>query len=525
MLTIRTHSISGRRALVAALLISGLAALLGASSPRAATDEGADIAILDLSGERAAVGSSYTFAYAIDNKGPETAPEVHFTAALGGSFVFGSASSGQGTCAYTPQSRTVGCDVGVLPQGASVTIELVVTPSSGVDSTATVSSAPGGDPEVSNNSARSAPQLLPAGSADLWVYPNSGLGDEGVGSAGYGVAGQPFGYSIDVVNYGPAVAEDVMLSVVLPAGVQFVSAETDCTGVEDEDSTTTVTCPLGRVEKGRTVALTALAPVETAGQTLRTEVFVDGSGLDPGPAPNNSANLLTVVPGISARNASSGEGTRFVRVPVELSAPVEGTVTVDYATSGGTAKAGGDYRPAQGTLTFSPGQTEQLVSIPIIQDRKSERNETVALDLSTIAGSASAAGVGSTIPGAALVRPRGTATILDDDPRIRIANARAVERDASARNITFRIALSHASPSPVTARFATADASARAGADYVAHHTSIRFRPGQRTQSVTVRIKGDRKHERNERFLGKLSRVRGALVADGGARATIIDND
>ena len=41
---------------------------------------------------------------------------------------------------------------------------------------------------------------------------------------------------------------------------------------------------------------------------------------------------------------------------VTLSAASGKTVTVDYATSNGTATAGSDYTATSGTLTFSAGE-------------------------------------------------------------------------------------------------------------------------------------------------------------------------
>ena len=44
-----------------------------------------------------------------------------------------------------------------------------------------------------------------------------------------------------------------------------------------------------------------------------------------------------------------------------LSGSTERTVTVDFATSDGTAVAEADYRPAEGTLTFEPGEVAKTV--------------------------------------------------------------------------------------------------------------------------------------------------------------------
>ena len=78
------------------------------------------------------------------------------------------------------------------------------------------------------------------------------------------------------------------------------------------------------------------------------------------------------------------------------------TVTVDYATGGGTATSGSDYTPASGSLTFAPGDTTKDVTVTIADDDVDESDETFNLTLSDA--------VNAIIP-----IPTGTATIKDDD--------------------------------------------------------------------------------------------------------------
>ena len=87
-----------------------------------------------------------------------------------------------------------------------------------------------------------------------------------------------------------------------------------------------------------------------------------------------------------------------------LSAPSAKTVTVAYATSDGTATAPGDYTPASGTLTFTPGQTSQTFMVSVMNDALAEPTETINLALAS--------------PGNAILGTQGTATltITDDDP-------------------------------------------------------------------------------------------------------------
>lgn len=64
------------------------------------------------------------------------------------------------------------------------------------------------------------------------------------------------------------------------------------------------------------------------------------------------------------------------------------TVTVNFATSDGTAIANQDYRTTTGTLTFNPGQPTQSFTIPIINDRRPERDQFLSVTLSNPSGGA-----------------------------------------------------------------------------------------------------------------------------------------
>ena len=63
-------------------------------------------------------------------------------------------------------------------------------------------------------------------------------------------------------------------------------------------------------------------------------------------------------------------------------------MTVDYATSDGTAQAGTDYVAKRGTLTFSAGDTEKTVSVKVLDDVHGEDEETLKLTLSNVGGNA-----------------------------------------------------------------------------------------------------------------------------------------
>ena len=62
--------------------------------------------------------------------------------------------------------------------------------------------------------------------------------------------------------------------------------------------------------------------------------------------------------------------------------PFEETITVDYATSNGTATAGEDYTGLSGTLTFTPGVTTRTILIPTSQDTIAAPSESFYVTLS-----------------------------------------------------------------------------------------------------------------------------------------------
>ena len=57
-------------------------------------------------------------------------------------------------------------------------------------------------------------------------------------------------------------------------------------------------------------------------------------------------------------------------------------MTVDYATSDGSATAGSDYTAANGTLTFQAGEWTKTVAVPLLNDEHDEGEETFTLTLS-----------------------------------------------------------------------------------------------------------------------------------------------
>jgi glucose/arabinose dehydrogenase len=100
------------------------------------------------------------------------------------------------------------------------------------------------------------------------------------------------------------------------------------------------------------------------------------------------------------------------------------------------------------------------------------------------------------------------------------------EGHAGTTAATFFVTLSGASGSAVSVQYATAPGTATAGTDYVTRSlTTLTFAPGETSKPVTVMVKGDVKDEPDETFFLNLSNPTSAVIADGQAVATILDDD
>jgi Calx-beta domain len=104
---------------------------------------------------------------------------------------------------------------------------------------------------------------------------------------------------------------------------------------------------------------------------------------------------------VSKKEGNSGT-TAFVFTLAVSGTPLS-TVTVDWATGGGTAPAVTDYLPANGTVSFAPGVTTKTVTVQVVGNTTPEPNETFFVNLSNPS------------PNAYLGDAQGVGTILNDD--------------------------------------------------------------------------------------------------------------
>jgi hypothetical protein len=229
-------------------------------------------------------------------------------------------------------------------------------------------------------------------------------------------------------------------------------------------------------------------------------------------ADNDTAGTLQ----FSAAAVSVNESAATATVTVTRTGGAASGVSVNYATTNGTATAGTDYTTASGTLTFEANETSKTFTVPILEDTRDEPNETVALTLSSPTGGAT---LGSPNP--------ATLTIIDNDatPTLSINNASAVEGNSGASNMTFTVTLSAASGQAVSVNWATANATATAPGDYTTGSGVLTFNAGETTKQIIVAVVGDTIVEPNETFVVNLLTATNAAIADNQGTGTINNDD
>ena len=210
---------------------------------------------------------------------------------------------------------------------------------------------------------------------------------------------------------------------------------------------------------------------------------------------------------ISGGLASEGGTLSFL---VTKTGPTERTVTVDFATSDGTAHAPGDYTAKSGTVTIAPGDTYGFFTVDAIDDNVDEVDETLSATMSNPSN-------------ASITTATFETTIFDEDdpPVLAISGGSATEGGA----VTFTVTKTGATERTVSAAWATSDGTAHSPGDYTGATGTVTFAPGETVKTFTVAAAQDSVDEDTEGFGVTLSSSVNATIDTPSANATILDDD
>ena len=214
-------------------------------------------------------------------------------------------------------------------------------------------------------------------------------------------------------------------------------------------------------------------------------------------------------------------------------------VTVRYALIDSTAAAAaGDYDAGFGTVTFAAGQRTAAVPIVVRDDARIEANETLSVALSNLQGAAFAEDAPALV---------ATVTILDDDgapangvtgadgaartvlgpvddgaptPVISVLGATVNETDTGSTSAYAFVLLSKRATTDVFVNYATVEATAATGADFLFTSGTLRIAAGEMSAWVRTPVFGDTFREIEERFSIVFSNAVGGRFEGGTATAS-----
>ena len=181
------------------------------------------------------------------------------------------------------------------------------------------------------------------------------------------------------------------------------------------------------------------------------------------------------------------ETTAQASINVIRIGPTNSTLSVDYATHDGTARAGTNYTTTAGTLVFSPGQTLKSIAIPL----KNDPDVTGDVFFTTVL-TANAAN-----PTVQLAYPSTNTMIIQDaDAGLSFTNSSLiVRRDAGSALITvvcsnpaIEPVIVDSNTVPLSVQYTTVDGSAIAGVDYIKTSGTLVFTNGNGTNTFNVPI-------------------------------------
>ena len=221
---------------------------------------------------------------------------------------------------------------------------------------------------------------------------------------------------------------------------------------------------------------------------------------------------------LSVSNAEASEDGGNVVFTVSISAAAGGEVTVDYATSDGTATQGQDYEYTTGTLTFSANSVaSQTISVPVTDDTvDEEEEETFTLTLSNVKV-ASLAGGGSTLA--------VTGTINDDDPAVTASFKQFAYSVAEGSTVEVTVTLSADPEREVTIQLSHDPQGNTGSGDYSGVPESVVFQIGDKEKSFTFSATADDIDDDGESVALGFGTMPDDVTAGTTATVTITDDD
>jgi hypothetical protein len=192
-------------------------------------------------------------------------------------------------------------------------------------------------------------------------------------------------------------------------------------------------------------------------------------------------------------------GTSQAQFLVSLSSAAAVPVSVNYATSNGTASSPGDFTAASGVLTIPALTTSAQVNVNVVGDLQVEPDETFTVTLSNPVNSS-------------LGRAQATGTIVNDDVPLLNFSSTFYDADETSRQVVLTVRRIGDASAPASVNYTTSDGTASETSDYTLTLGTLRFAAGEAEKQLTVLINDDAFVEPDETFIVSLSSPSGGSL-------------
>ncbi len=224
--------------------------------------------------------------------------------------------------------------------------------------------------------------------------------------------------------------------------------------------------------------------------------------------------------------------TPSLSISVVRSGGTQGTVTVKYTVSGGTAVAGVDFSANTATLTFAPGQTTQSFMVQLTKNSAATGGRTINIALSNPTGGAtlidpSSAVITLTHNGIGASSSSSSTAATSGSGGTVTFSALGFGRMENAGTATITVVRKGSTTRAVTVDYATSNGTGVAGSDFTNTSGTLSFAAGETQKTFTVSIMDNTSVDGNRTVLLSLKNPTGGVVfgTPSSSTLTIIDDE